>query len=93
MEQAMPDIVLQPMVQYGFLGFAAVLLGIVIWMIRQQNFDRKELIALLRDNQSVIAENTTSNHALVEMVTDELKLTRSLHDKLLARPCIAKGEN
>ncbi len=93
METEIPSIVFQPMVQYGFLGFAGVLLGIVIWMIRQQHGDRKELIGLLRDNQSVIAENTTSNRALVEMVKDGLELTRSMHDKLLSRPCIAKGEN
>ena len=56
----MNELVTQPIVQYGFLGFSAVLLGVVIWLIQK--------------------------------LLGVLKINRSLHDKIISRPCIATGE-
>jgi hypothetical protein len=79
----MERVVIEPIVQYGFLGFCGVLLGVVIWLI-------KILLGVLKDNQSIVAANTDSNKALIDMVRDLLLLSRSVHDKLISRPCIAK---
>ena len=76
---------LQPIVQYGFLGFSAVLLGVVIWLIRR-------LLAVLEANSRIIAANTMAILDLTNMTADLLKLNRSVHDKLISRPCIAAGE-
>ncbi len=76
---------LQPVVQYGFLGFSVVLLALVIWLI-------KRLLGVLDANNKIISENTTSVKNLISVTHDLHKLTRSLLDKLLARPCIAKRE-
>ena len=81
----MNDIVTQPIVQYGFLGFSAVLLGVVIWLIRR-------LLGVLEANNRIIAANTEAIRHLTKMTADLLKLNRSVHDKLLARPCIAARE-
>ena len=79
------ELLLQPVVQYGFLGFSVVLLGVVIWLI-------KRLLSVLDANNKIIAANTQAINDLTKMTGDLLKLNRSVHDKLLSRPCIADGE-
>jgi cell division protein FtsB len=81
----MDNLVLEPIIQYGFLGFSAVLLGVVIWLIQK-------LLALLAASNRVITANTEAIRNLTAQTCDLLRLTRSLHDKLLARPCIAEKE-
>ena len=39
-----------------------------------------------------VAANTLAINDLTKMTGDLLKLNRSVHDKLLSRPCIADGE-
>ncbi|MCE5277183.1 MAG: hypothetical protein ABFD92_16770 [Planctomycetaceae bacterium] len=80
------DALLQPIVQYGFAGFCAVLLGIVFWLV-------KRLLAVLEATNAVIARNSEAISDLSSLTSDLLKLNRSLHDKLISRPCIAKGEH
>lgn len=78
-----------PVFQYGFAGFAAVLLSIIVfggrWLIRQ-------LLGVLKENNKVIDRNTAALNAVEKTTTDNLKLSRSVNDKLLSRPCIAKLE-
>lgn len=81
----MENWMLQPVVQYGFLGFSVVLLGVVIWLIRK-------LVEVLEANNRVISANTEAIRDLSRMTIDLLNLNRSLHDKLISRPCIAKEE-
>ena len=81
----MNEWVIQPVIQYGFLGFSAVLLGVVIWLI-------KRLLAVLEANNRIIAANTEAIGDLTAMTRDLLKLNRSLHDKVISRPCIAREE-
>ncbi len=79
------DLLLQPVVQYGFLGFSVVLLGVVVWLIRR-------LLSVMEANNTIIAENTAAMKALTVTVSDLMLLNRSLHDKLISRPCIAREE-
>ncbi len=79
------DWIASPLLQYGFAGFSAVLLGLVIWLI-------KKLLSVIEANSRVIEENTAAIRDLTVMTSDLLKLNRSLHDKLISRPCIAKKE-
>lgn len=79
------DIFLQPVIQYGFLGFAGVLLGIIVWLIRK-------LLDVLEATNRIIAANTEAINDLSQATGDLLKLNRSVHDKLISRPCIANGE-
>jgi cell division protein FtsB len=74
-----------PVLQSGFLGFSVVLLGVVIWLI-------KRLLSLLDVNNRIIAANTQAINDLTKMTNDLLSLNRSVHDKLLSRPCIAERE-
>ena len=81
----MSDWMIAPIVQYGFLGFSAVLLGLVIWLI-------KKLLIVLERNSEVITRNTEVIRDLTSQTCDLLKLNRSLHDKIISRPCIAEKE-
>ncbi|HPD28573.1 MAG TPA: hypothetical protein PLL20_01155 [Phycisphaerae bacterium] len=81
----MENWMIQPVVQYGFLGFSVVLLGVVIWLIRK-------LLEVLEANNRIIAANTEAIRELTNMTCDLLKLHRSLHDKIISRPCIAREE-
>jgi len=76
---------IQPVVQYGFLGFSAVLLGVVIWLIRR-------LLGVLEANNRVISANTEAIRDLMRMTGDLMTINRSLHDKIISRPCIAAKE-
>ena len=79
------DLLVQPIVQYGFLGFSAVLLGIVVWLI-------KRLLVVLERNSEVVNANTSAINTLSAMTADLLVLNRNLHDKIISRPCISKEE-
>ena len=81
----MDDLVMQPIVQYGFLGFSGVLLGVIVWLIRK-------LLAVLEATNGIVASNTEAIRDLAAMTSDLLKLNRSLHDKIISRPCIARRE-
>jgi len=73
---------LSPYIQYGFAGFCFVLLGIIVWLIRN-------LLQVLKANNDVISENTGAIRELAKTVTEMALLQRNIHDRLLARPCIA----
>ena len=79
------DVFLDPLVRYGFVGFSAVLLGIVVWLI-------KRLLVVLERNSEVVNSNTAAINTLSAMTADLLVLNRNLHDKIISRPCISKEE-
>lgn len=81
----MDKLILEPVIQYGFLGFSMVLLALVIWLIKQ-------LLCVIRQNNAIIAANTEAIRDLANMTSDLLRLNRSLHDKIISRPCIARKE-
>jgi len=81
----MQDLLLLPAIQYGFCGFSLLLLGVVVWLIKQ-------LLIVLKATNKIIAANTATTNDLVMIVGDLMALSRAIHDKLISRPCIAKGE-
>jgi cell division protein FtsB len=79
------EFILSPVARYGFLGFSVVLLGVIIWLIQR-------LLAVINANNLVIAENTAAMKTLTATVSELMLLSRSLHDKIISRPCIARKE-
>jgi len=81
---------LTPIVQYGFAGFCAVLIGIIVWLI-------SKLLDVLRQTNETIAKNTDAVNRQIEaqkqdrtLAEQHMTLLRSINDKLLSRPCIAE---
>ena len=79
-----PDVsVMTPVIQFGFAGLSLILIAIIVWLIRQ-------LLTLLGETNKIIAANTAAISGIAVQVADELRLLRTTHDLLLARPCIAR---
>ena len=77
--------ILEPVVQYGFLGFAVVLLGVVIWLIQK-------LLTVLDQTNRVIAANTEAIEDLANVTEELVRANRSLHEKVITRPCMVAQE-
>lgn len=73
--------ILTPIFQYGFAGFCGILLGILVWLIR-------ELLKVLKENNSVIAANTAAIASVDKNARSAFDLTVIIKDELLKRPCI-----
>lgn len=80
----MDTLYLETVVQYGFAGFAAVQLAVLVWVVRN-------LVALLDATNRVIAANTRVIEQLSERQRDMLRLAHALHDRILSRPCMREG--
>ena len=74
---------MSPLIQYGFAGFSLILLGVLIWLIR-------ELLLVLKENNRVIAENTQAIKSVDKNTTNTFAIMVEIKDELLKRPCIAK---
>ena len=77
--------ILDPIMQLGFAGMSVVLIGVIVFMIRS-------LLKTLDKVSGIISENTKALTELTIMTRNEAILVRSVHDKLISRPCIARGE-
>jgi len=77
--------IFEPIVQYGFAGMAAVQLGVIVWMHSRTAAQYDKSV----EAQIKLAEALQS---LSESTKDDTHATRKLHEKMLARPCIAQGE-
>lgn len=77
--------VLEPMVQHGFVGVAAVLLVFLAWVVRR-------LLSLLESIGGIIHDNTQAIRSLDMRNAELVRLVDSVRDRLLSRPCIADRE-
>jgi hypothetical protein len=60
--------VLQPVMQYGFAGVTAVLLGIVVWMVDRSDRKFDQMLAMQQQTNQVIERNTAAIVKLGELV-------------------------
>lgn len=88
-------------VQYGFAGFAGVLLTILVWMMRVDRADRQKsndaLVEVIQNNNKVLAKLHDSANAQIESergLRETLKETRDevsqLGKELMKRKCLVK---
>ena len=79
------QILMSPIIQCGFAGLSVILLVFLAWLV-------KRLIALLEKTTVIIKDNTDIISSLKEESGEVKEIVVGLKDRLLARPCIAKGE-
>lgn len=79
------EMILQPVLQYGFAGLSVGLLGFIAWLV-------KRLMGLLESTTTVIQANTNVIQCLRDDSDEIRDIVVSLNNKLLARPCIAKKD-
>ena len=84
----MPDLLQcwSPLIQGGFAIFSLMLLGVVVWLVKQ-------LLKVLRDNSKVIEQNTEAFTVLSTTSQKTEELMQDIHDQLLARPCLLKHDD
>ena len=70
-----------PVIQYGFAGFAVLLLGVVVWLIRQ-------LLKVLKETGEIIRGNTLALDAVSSTAGQSRELMSQIRDQLLSRPCM-----
>lgn len=68
-------------IQGGFAVFCILLLGVVVWLVKQ-------LMVAYRDNQRVISGNTSAIESVNHIASDTKHLMSDIRDQLLSRPCM-----
>jgi F0F1-type ATP synthase membrane subunit b/b' len=81
-----PDMLMEPTLQWGFAGFCLLLLGVVVWLIKQ-------LLRALDKNQDVINKNTQAVQEVTNLSRENRELQIEVKDKLLSRPCLLKPDH
>ena len=82
----MPDVsVMTPYIQYGFAGFAFLLLAMLFWLVRR-------LLGLLKDNTTVITGNTATIASAADTMTEVKTLAIEIKDQQLKNPCMLPEE-
>jgi len=87
--------------QYGFASLCVVLLGILVWMIKNSNKingdNSKALVDVIEKNNSVLAKLIDALKAVEKVEQDTRysveqleKTVDDLHKHMLARPCVNK---
>lgn len=72
-------------IQYGFAALCFVLVGVLVWMIRQ-------LLRVMREHTDVIKGNTAALNT-VATGGEETRITlHKIHEELLKRPCLFNEE-
>jgi hypothetical protein len=71
--------------QWGFAGFALILLGVVVWMIQQ-------FLSVLRATNEIISANTAAIHENNKMVAAVHTTTHDLRDRILTFKCPMRHE-
>ena len=64
--------ILKPIFQYGFAGFAALLLVVICWRMYCGDQQFRDLIQLQAQTNTVIERNTTAIRELSRIVMDKL---------------------
>lgn len=75
--------IMNPLIQWGFAGLCLILLGILVWLIRQ-------LLEVLKENNRVISMNTDAIGKVGVTAENTLDITVELKNEMLRRPCIAQ---
>ena len=72
---------LTPTLQYGFAGFSLILVGVIVWLIRQ-------LLRVLNQNNKVISGNTAAIVAVTRDTQETKTEVRQLREELMKRTCL-----
>jgi hypothetical protein len=75
-----------PYIQLGFAGFACLLTGIIVWLVRR-------LIDVINQNNAVISGNTEAIRRLRDVNDDQKALMEEIRDQLFQRPCLLQDQH
>jgi hypothetical protein len=82
------SILLNPIIQYGFAGFCAILLGMEVWHVKTLIRVITEHNQLVISSNAVIAKNTETIAQVLQSVADMALEARRVFEVMLSRPCL-----
>lgn len=71
--------------QYGFAGFALVLLGVVVWLVKRFLATEERMITAISELTNSINNNGDTNRKVLYKVEE-------MNNQLQRKPCIAKKD-
>ena len=71
--------------QGAFAGLSLILIGVIIWLIKQ-------LLVVLKDNNRIVAANTAAINAIYDTTDETKRLLSNIRDDLMTRPCLLDGK-
>lgn len=74
---------ISPAMQWGFAGFAMILLGILVWVLSRH-------WAIYTKTMEVISHNSTVIEKASAQQAESLGLLKDIHTMLLSRRCVAR---
>ncbi len=91
-----PTGIMSPLMQFGFAGLSASLLGVLIWLVKSfisaMKCHNDALVKVTRETTNEIAKNTAAIAASFDRVHDvhdkQLATLQATHQELLQRPCL-----
>ena len=89
----MDSIMNNPAIQYGFAGFSVILIGIIVWLIKQLLQVIKDANKVIAGNTKMIADNSEAVREQSRLILDTIKLNRKVHDRLLTLRCFAEADS
>jgi len=98
------ELLINPVVQYGFIGLAPVLLILIVWLIRQLTHVYGLLCRVIEKSNSVIEQNTAAvNELRAEMVRmgqdhstashTQTEAIYRMRDSMLKLRCVAEVQD
>ena len=79
---------MSPWMQFGFAGTTFLLIGVIVWMFKQQLVIMNKMTDKLVENTEAYHELKQSVDVLTELGGNGMNLLREQNDKLLSRPCL-----
>lgn len=83
---------MDPILQFGFAGLSVVLLGILVWLVKQFlaaiQRHNEALVEVVKDTTEVIKDNTAAIAAVGAKDDEQLEILREMEKRLLTRPCL-----
>ncbi len=82
------SILMNPIIQYGFAGFCAVLLAMEVWHVKTLIRVIGEHNALVLSSNAIIAKNTETIANVLSSVANMALEARKVFEAMLCRPCL-----
>jgi len=64
----MEEALMSPVIQYGFAGFSLVLVGVIVWLIKQLLAVLKENTQALQELRAVVDRGNTQNIVMERLI-------------------------
>lgn len=88
MEEATTSTIMAPIMQFGFAGFAAVLLCVLVWVVKTERSDKaatqKAMLEVVTNNTVAVTESAAATRETRKAVEDTAEIMVRLNENVVA---------